>query len=245
MKWLDTRTKAHGTRWRAAGCLALALLTSAGQAQAQAGSAEQPLLRALNAARLQGCAGRPGQATPLRENTRLSDAAARIAGGSKLDDALLAADYRSVQATQITLRGYAGPAALAQGAVGSACAAVTSGELAEVGFHQRDNQTWIVLAAPFSPPGAAQADDVQARVLALVNEARARPRRCGSEAFAAVAPVRLNTPLQIVAPPPTPPTWRSTAISATPTATAAPWTSEPTVSATGGAPSARTSPPGR
>jgi uncharacterized protein YkwD len=40
---------------------------------------------------------------------------------------------------------------------------------------------------------------VQTRVLALVNEARARPRRCGSEAFAAARPVRLNATLQAVA----------------------------------------------
>jgi len=198
MKFLGTVMKAHGAWRSAAGYLALALLAATGQAQATAPD-HQPLLRALNAARQQGCEGRSGPATPLRDNTRLSGAAARIAGGSKLGDALQAAGYRAVRATQITLHGYSGATALAQGAVGSSCSRLAQGELAEAGFHQRGTQTWIVLAAPFSPPAAAQAGDMQARVLALVNEARARPHRCGTQAFAAARPLRLNATLHGVA----------------------------------------------
>ncbi|MGH6639777.1 MAG: CAP domain-containing protein [Polaromonas sp.] len=200
MKVVGMLVKARGAWRRVAGFLALAVMATAGQAHAQATAPDhQPLLRALNAARLKGCEGQPGPAAPLRENTRLSAAAARIAGGSQLGDALQAADYRAVRAVQITLRGYTGAAAMAQGAVASSCAAITQGELAEAGFHQHGEQTWIMLAAPFSPPGAAQAGDVQAQVLALVNEARARPRRCGAESFAAARPVRLNATLQGIA----------------------------------------------
>ena len=198
MKLHDTLMKTHDTWRRVVGCLALAIMATAGPARASAAE-HPPLLRALNAARLKGCEGHAGQSAPLHENTRLSAAAARIAGGSPLADALQAADYRAVRAAQITLQGYTGPAAQAQGAVDSSCAAVTNGELAEAGFHQRGTQTWIVLAAPFSPPGAAQAGDQQARVLALVNQARAKPRRCGNESFAAARPVRLNVTLQGVA----------------------------------------------
>lgn len=192
--------EAQGAWRNATGCWALALLAAAGPVHAQASASDHPpLLRALNAVRQQGCEGRSGPSAPLRENTRLSGAAARIAGGSPLDDALRAADYRAVRAAQITLRGYAGAAALAPGALGTACRTATQGELAEVGFHQRGTQTWIVLAAPFSPPAAAQAVDVQARVLALVSEARARPRRCGAQAFAMARSVRLNATLHGVA----------------------------------------------
>ncbi|WP_309682923.1 CAP domain-containing protein [Polaromonas sp.] len=199
MKFVGTVMKAHGAWW-STGCLALALLAVTGPAQAQASASNHPpLLRALNAARQQGCEGRPGPAAPLREDTRLSDAAALIAGGSQLGDALQATGYRAVRATQITLRGYSGATALAQGAVDSSCSAMTQGELSEAGFHQRGTQTWIVLAAPFSPPVAAQAGDVQARVLALVNEARARPRRCGAQAFAAARPLQPSATLQGVA----------------------------------------------
>lgn len=153
MEFFDTAMKAHGAWRSAAGCLALAMLAATGQAQATAPDRQphQSLLHALNAARQQGCDGRPGPTTPLRENTRLSGAAALIADGSKLGDALQAAGYRSVRAVQITLQGYSGAAALAQGAVGHSCSTVTHDELAEAGFHQRGTQTWIVLAAPLLP----------------------------------------------------------------------------------------------
>lgn len=204
MKFLGTVMKPHGAWRSAAGCLALAMLAATGPAQAQASAPDhQPphlsLLRAVNAARQQGCEGRPGPAAPLRENTRLSGAAALIAGGSKLGDPLQAADYRAVRAAQITLQGYSGAAALTQGAVGHSCSTVTQGELAEAGFHQRGTQTWIVLAAPFLPPSTARAGGVQARVLALVNEARAKPRRCGNDSFASARPLRLSTTLHGVA----------------------------------------------
>ncbi len=68
-------------------------------------------------------------------------------------------------------------------------------EFLEAGFYQRGAHTWVLLAEPFSPPAAAQADQVQARVLALVNEARSRPQRCGNQAFAAAPPLRLNPAL--------------------------------------------------
>ncbi len=203
MKIDSTGIKTRGAWRHAAGYLALAMLAAmatTGRVHAQAAAPEhEPLLRALNAVRQQGCEGRPGPATALRENTGLSGAAALIADGRKLDEALQTAGYRAVRASQITLQGYGGAAALAQGAVDRFCGTVTHEALTEAGFHQRGTQTWMVLAAPFSPPAAAQADDVQARVLALVNEARAKPRRCGSQAFAATRPVRLNATLHAVA----------------------------------------------
>ena len=191
--------KAQSAWRRAAGSLALGMLLSV-SAQAQASAPDHPaLLRALNALRQQGCKGRPGPAAPLRENPSLSRAAALVAGGSKFADALKAADYRAVRAAQVTLRSTTVGAALARGAVGKSCSAIMQVGLAEAGFHQRGSQTWIVLAAPFLPPATVQAGNAQARVLALVNQARARPRRCGNESFAAAGPVRLNTTLQAVA----------------------------------------------
>jgi uncharacterized protein YkwD len=191
-----TVTKAQGVCRRAAGCAALAVLLAAtGPAQAQPAADHPPLLRALNALRQQGCEKGAGPAAPLREYTGLSRAAALVAGGSKLDGALKTAGYRAIRAAQITVRGPTGPAALTQKALGKSCSAAMHGELLEAGFYQQGTQTWVVLAAPFSPPDAKQAADVQARVLALVNEARARPQRCGNKAFAAAAPLRLNPTL--------------------------------------------------
>ncbi len=185
--------------WSSAFLILLALV-SADTARAQPNTAgHQPLLRALNAARLQGCGGNPGAKTALREDARLSAAAARIADGGQLDQALRDSAYRALRATQITLGGYTGAAAQVRGAVERSCSAIINSELTEAGFHQRGKQTWILLAAPFSPPAAAQGSQVQARVLALVNEARARPRRCGDEAFSAARPLRLSAALQAIA----------------------------------------------
>ena len=197
MEFSRHRLKTHDSWRSAATSLALLIVAASCQAFAQAGdSGHQPLLRALNTARQQGCNGSPGPRALLYENTRLSDAAARVASGSKIEDALKAADYRAVKAAQIMLRGYKDAGAQARGAVGSFCNVFMRGDLADAGFYQRGSQTWIVVAAPFSPPTNAQADDVQAQVLALVNEARATPRRCGNEYFAATSPLRLNAELQ-------------------------------------------------
>jgi uncharacterized protein YkwD len=178
-----------------AGCLVTLAWTCTAHAQ-PADPDHQPLLRALNALRQQGCEGRPAPATALRENARLSNAAARIASGSQLDGALQAADYRASRAAQITLSGYNGAAALAQGAMAASCSELSQETLSEVGFYQRGTRTWVVLAAPFSPPAMAQAGDIQAQLLALVNEARARPRRCGNESLGPVRALRLNATLQ-------------------------------------------------
>jgi uncharacterized protein YkwD len=194
-------TKPQAAWRRTAGSAALAVLLAAtGPTRAQpAPEGHPPLLRALNTLRQQGCDKGAGPAAALREHTGLSRAAALVAGGGKLDDALKSAGYRATSAAQITVRGAAGPAALTRKTLGRTCGTATQRELLDVGFYQRGTQTWVVLAAPFSPPAAAQAAEVQSRVLALVNEARARPQRCGSQAFAAAPPLRLNPTLAGVA----------------------------------------------
>lgn len=192
MQIFNTVTKLR----RGATSVMLALLAATAAAQAQpAAEGHPPLLRALNAVRQQGCDKGASPAAALREHTGLSRAAALVAGGSKLDDALKSAAYRATRAAQITVRGAAGPAALTRKTLGRTCGTATQRDLLDVGFYQRGTQTWVVLAAPFSPPAATQAAEVQARVLALVNEARARPQRCGTQAFAAAPPLRLNPTL--------------------------------------------------
>lgn len=181
----------------AAGCVLLMLMTPPVHAQSNQ-PGHPALLGALNTLRQQGCEKGSRPAAALRENSDLSRAASLIAGGRKLEDAMKAAGYRAVRAAQISVRGAAGTKALARSTLGKSCATAVHGELTEAGFYQRGTQTWVVLAAPFTPPQAAQADDVQARILTLVNEARSRPRRCGAEYFAAARPLRWSATLQEV-----------------------------------------------
>lgn len=195
-----TKNTQQGQRWHAAACVALAAWLAAGPAHAQPATASHPaLLRALNTLRQQGCDKNTPPADPLRENAALSRSAALLARGSKLDAALKASGYRLIRATQITVRGAAGAAALSPKSLGKTCRSAMADEFQEAGFHQSGSQTWVVLAVPFSPPNAAQGDDVEERVLALVNAARARPQRCGNQAFAPAPPLRLNPTLHTVA----------------------------------------------
>jgi uncharacterized protein YkwD len=65
----------------------------------------------------------------------------------------------------------------------------------EFGLASRDGGAWLVLAAPLDPPAAGDAGAIGARVLELVNEARAQPRRCGRKSFEAAPALSLSEPL--------------------------------------------------
>jgi uncharacterized protein YkwD len=65
----------------------------------------------------------------------------------------------------------------------------------EIGIARRAPDTWIILAAPLATPDPLDAPAVSRRVLELVNEARARPTRCGRQLFDATTPLKLSTVL--------------------------------------------------
>ena len=150
------------------------------------------LAQALNAVRARGCKGSAGPRPALRHDPRLSVTAALTADGKGLDAALRQAQYRAPRSTMIMLKGYTGAQALTQGAVNHSCATVMDPDFRAFGFHVRGNQAWIALAVPFTPPLAEQANELEARVIRLVNDARSRPRRCGDQLLAAAPPVRAN-----------------------------------------------------
>ncbi len=153
-----------------------------------AASTPDPLLQPLQQARQQCGASGPA----LRPQAQLDEAARRLARGARLEDALQASGYRAERSFQLTLRGYRSPQAAVQALVPQHCRALSDRSLREVGSHRSGNAWWVIAAAPFAPPAAAQADDVAGRVLARVNQARAQARRCGSQSFGAAAPLALN-----------------------------------------------------
>jgi uncharacterized protein YkwD len=65
----------------------------------------------------------------------------------------------------------------------------------EIGIARRGQDIWIVLAAPLATPQPQDAPAVSRRVLELVNEARARPTRCGRQTFDSTAPLKLSPAL--------------------------------------------------
>ncbi|WP_167773007.1 CAP domain-containing protein [Ramlibacter humi] len=135
-----------------------------------------------------------GAAGPLQPNAQLNDAARRLSQGAPLQQALQAAGYRAKRSYQWNFGGYRSAQAVGR-ALGAQCRALAEADLREVGVMRSGTSYWIVAAVPFDPPPTASAGSVAEQVLALVNQARAQPRRCGSESFGAAGPLSLNAQL--------------------------------------------------
>jgi uncharacterized protein YkwD len=181
-------------RW--AGALATACCIATGSsAQAPEPPGTQELMAALSAARSRGCAPQARSEPHLRWVAPLAEAARRMAQGSPAAEALKSAGYRARKVFRVQLGGYDSVAAVARAMTQKYCEPLTNPQLTDVGFHRQGGSYWILLAEPFNPPAPAAAADVAARVLALTNQARSQPRRCGNESFDAAAPLRSNAQL--------------------------------------------------
>lgn len=165
-------------------------------------TAEAPseLTAALNAARARGCGNTAGlRNAPMRENPALARAARIIAGGDSLSDAMAQASYKAQQSAVLALQGPTQPQAIASFLAQRYCQHLLRPDFAEIGSYRSGTRTWIVLAAPFTPPSTDDSEEVARKILQLVNQARAQARTCGAQAMAPVAPVRLNDTLTAAA----------------------------------------------
>ena len=129
---------------------------------------------------------------PLRSSRQLNAAAQRVSRGERLRDALSAAGYRATHTSLMISSGVGSDTALARDLARRSCEELVDPAVRDIGIARRGQQAWILLAAPFATPELADEKEVTRRVLQLANEARARPRRCGSKSFAAVAPLTLS-----------------------------------------------------
>ncbi len=173
----------------------LALIAMAGVPSALA-QAPASALDALAQARAQGCDGRPGVTAPWRRVAALDEAARRVATGVAPMQAARDAGYRARALFQVRFSGYRDAKALAQAMRTRHCQALTDARLTEVGLHRQGDTQWVLLSAPFDPPSPQDAPAIAAEALRLVNEARARPRRCGDRAFDPASPLRLDPTLE-------------------------------------------------
>jgi uncharacterized protein YkwD len=150
---------------------------------------------AINAIRLHGCGGRKGVNQPLRSIAQLNEAARRTAAGARLQDALLASGYGAAESAYIHVMTPGGDPAIARLLEERFCTQISESTERDIGITRRGDEVWIVLAAPLETPRAEDAPNVSARVLELVNEARAHARSCGPQAFGATAPLKLSPAL--------------------------------------------------
>jgi uncharacterized protein YkwD len=153
----------------------------------------------VNAARSRGCGAASQQVAPLRADPRLDAVAARLPGGDKLADAVSAERYPAARSASIHVMRAANSQVLYELLTKRFCSDVADPEFETIGVARRAEDLWIVLAVPFEPPAVTDPATAARRALALVNEARGQPRRCGNQPHGAVPPVALNSTLTSVA----------------------------------------------
>ena len=154
-----------------------------------AGGARGDILDVANGLRRAGCDAHPGGVAPARAVAPLADVARRLARGAELGAALAAAGYRADDAFAAHVRDARGDAEIAAVLRARFCARLLDARLTEAGQSHAGAESWLVLAAPAPVSALADPDRIGRRVLKLINAARARPRRCGTEDFAAARPL--------------------------------------------------------
>ncbi|WP_268800461.1 CAP domain-containing protein [Pseudomonas huanghezhanensis] len=155
-------------------------------------SEETQLVQSINAYRgqVQRCAGQASQELPpLAADPRLNLPAT---GGGDLQQALARASYPMVSVQAITLSGPRDAQSAMTAIQETFCQVVLNPQFIDVGV-SREGRDWrIVLARPLL---TARLGDWQAegqKLLDMINTARAQPRTCGTQDFAATAPLAWN-----------------------------------------------------
>jgi len=153
----------------------------------------------VNELRNGGCARVTPAGAPARRAAPLDAIAAELARGTKLADAMAKSRYPAASSTSFHVRGSSADADVRRILADKYCAPINERRFSELGVFQRGADTWIVLAEPKEIPPPLEPVAVERRVLALVNAARATPRKCGRDAYAAAGPVVLSRTLSDVA----------------------------------------------
>jgi len=146
-----------------------------------AGPAPATVLLSARNLRAQGCGGHPGIRVALRDSAALNAAAGQWSRGAYLKSAVQQSGYREQQSAALHVSGDA--TALQQALRSKLCAELTDASFTDLGSVQRGHDSWIIIAAPFTPPARADADQIAAELLQRINRARAAPRRCGDKSF--------------------------------------------------------------
>jgi uncharacterized protein YkwD len=151
--------------------------------------------KGVNAIRQRGCDGKAGLRTALRRTRGLDEVARVWSQGGRLTGAIDQTNYRVLDSASMHIEGAKDEKALLQIVAGKYCGLVLNPEFTEIGVHEKGNAAWIVVAVPKQLPTADDMPGVAARVLELVNQARARPRKCGSRSFQSAPPLTLSATL--------------------------------------------------
>ncbi|HEU4604073.1 MAG TPA: CAP domain-containing protein [Steroidobacteraceae bacterium] len=151
--------------------------------------AKADLIDQVNAIRRAGCEGRAG-AAPLKQTKGMDAIASEWAKGGRLRDAVERAQYRVVNSASMRVSGVRSDAEARDILAKNYCENVLNKDFTEIGAVRKGGEVWIVLAKPFAETPMQNIDVIRRRALALVNEARAKPRKCGATAFGPAPPLQ-------------------------------------------------------
>lgn len=149
----------------------------------------------LNAIRRNGCDNKAGAKEPLRSNRELDAVAREWSKGGRLREALSRTDYRATNSASMQVEGSADERKVLKTLETNYCDSIIDPGFQEIGIFQRGTGAWIVVATPFVTPSVRDAGEVSAKVLALVNAARSKPRKCGRTDYPAAPPLQLSAML--------------------------------------------------
>ena len=153
----------------------------------------------VNAVRNVGCDGHHPGVPPLRENARLDEVAHRLSQGTDLHAALQFAGYHEVSSFSVSISNVPPSGDIERILSQQFCQQVISPAFREIGSWRSGGRVWIALAEPFTPPASGDLTAASRQVLALTNQARTHPRRCGATPYGAAPPLAPSTKLSEVA----------------------------------------------
>ncbi|MBV4492381.1 CAP domain-containing protein [Pseudomonas oryzicola] len=158
-------------------------------------SGERQLVAAINdyRAQPQRCERRLVRvSTPLAMKANL---ALPIGYGGGLRDGLKAVGYQAVKVRAIRLVGAHDAEEAFDMLRSDYCAALLDSQYADIGVRRARNEWQVVLARPLLDARLGDRRSTGQALLAQVNAARAKPRLCGRQRFAAARPLTWNTAL--------------------------------------------------
>jgi uncharacterized protein YkwD len=153
-------------------------------------AAKADLVDEVNAIRRQGCDGRAGVTSALKETKGLDTIATEWSKGGRLRDAVDRAQYRVVNSASMRISGVRSDAAARNILASNYCESILNAEFTEIGAVRKDGEVWVVLAKPFAQTPMQNIEAIRRRALVLVNQARAKARKCGPTSFGPAPPLK-------------------------------------------------------
>jgi uncharacterized protein YkwD len=137
----------------------------------------------------------------IRANAALDIAARNLSHKARLREAVESADYAAAASASFHVKGPSRGDAVLRELTARYCAAIREVRYTDIGGYARGDEVWIVLATPQPKPKPLMLvpTKVAARVLELVNEARASGRKCGRERFVPSPPLTASAELAAAA----------------------------------------------